>query len=144
MTADDFWMKGTCKATGSRPALSGTRSQLESDWAEMGRAGSLTPQDNHRAQTGVTERHTPKFTDFSQTSGLLPSWCRAHRFPPHTHTQNMSLSSHPKEIQLATPEPVANSHQTLLKENYPRNPPQTAPVFVPSPILPSSPASLGL
>lgn len=67
----------------------------------------------------MTQRHTPKFTNFSQTSSLLPSWCRAHRCPL---PQSMSLSSHPKEIQLATPEPVVNSHQTLLKKTIQETP----------------------
>lgn len=66
-------------------------------------------------------------------SSLLPARGRAHR---SLLPQTTSLSSHPKETQLATPEPVVNSHQQHLKGNYPQSPSSIATYFCPLPHTP--------
>lgn len=126
MTAADFQMEGSRLLALGLPCF-----PTESDWAETGRAGSLTPQDSHRTQTGRLKGTllNSRTSLMCLVSSLLPARDRANR---SLLPQTMSLSSHPKEIQLATPEPVVNSHQTAFKrKTIHETPPQTPLIFAP-------------
>lgn len=125
MTAAGFQMESSRLLALGLPCF-----PTESDWAETGRAGSLTPQDSHRTQT----RRLKGTLLNSRTSLMCLVFCQlgAGQTDPCSH-RPCQLSSHPKETQLATPEPVVNSHQTAFKRKLSAKPLPKHHLFLPPP-----------